>query len=67
MDFINDYDEIIFYLNRTINDKSKMILTLQSILYIIQYFEINLTYISINKYNIYKNKYISLITELNKK
>lgn len=65
--FINDYDEIINYLNRTINDKKKMLLVLNSILYIIQYFEINNNYISIDKYNEYKNKYLSIIKNLNKK
>jgi len=65
--FFNDYDDIITYLNRTINDKTKMILIINSILYIIQYFELNTNYISLDKYNEFKNKYVSIITNLNKK
>jgi hypothetical protein len=61
LSFINNYDEIIIYLNDNITNKNKMKLMIQSILYIIQYFKYNKNYIDIDTYNKYKNKYENLI------
>lgn len=67
LSFINDFDKIVIYLNDTIYDKDKMVLMIQSILYVIQYFENNQHYISNEKYNLYKNKYNQLILLLKNK
>lgn len=67
LSFINDFDKIVIYLNDTIYDKDKMVLMIQSILYVIQYFENNQHYISNEKYKLYKNKYEKLLLLLKNK
>jgi len=61
MNFFNDYNDIVYFLKNKFKDDNEFKLLIQSILYILQYFIINKTYLNEEKYNLYKDKYLSLI------
>ncbi len=62
--FIYNYDEIIYYLNKIFTNKKILILNINAIIYVLNYFIVNDNYISKENLDIYIKKYNDVIISL---